>query len=169
MFNKKLTLAIVASLALSGTAMAHDHYQPVQRWQASITNNQRVCGIEPVSDPNAGGILVKGERGTDGRGSVKFTIHSNMQHTEWSVIDAHIVSAPNQFVFSDDLSTINDTRMTSVYVNDREYSWSNAAMPHALRSNYRVLNLEPKINMDRMDLPFGQTTIQGKLRVICHQ
>lgn len=51
-------------------------------------------------------------------------------------------------------------------MNNQEFAWADAKQEHSVPKQSEI-KLVPKINMEQQDLPYGTTTIQGKLVVTC--
>ncbi|WP_368762023.1 hypothetical protein [Klebsiella pneumoniae] len=162
---KKSILTIV--LALASTSALAD-FPGEQVWNASISNNQVTCGIDyPNGSPIEGGILTAGESGTDTGKAITFLLRTNTANASWKLTEAKLVSNTGRFTFGDDLTAISSKTDTSVFINNAEYSWSEALQAHNLGTNAKTLKLAPKINMEQQYLPTGTTRIQGKIVVTC--
>lgn len=139
-----------------------------QVWNASITNNQMTCGIDYAGGtPVEGGILTKGESGTSNSKAITFDIKANVQQVSWKITEAKLVQNTGRFNFDDNLLNVNDKDKTSIYINDQEYSWPDAAQNKQLQSGVKVVKLAPKINLDQDSFPMGTTRITGKIVVTC--
>lgn len=161
-----IKLLVLASLSFSSFTMAG--YTGEQVWNASVVNTQKTCGIDYADGAsNTGGILTSGEQGTDNGKAVKFLLKANTANVNWSITESHLVGNAGRFDFADDLTTVNDRSKTSVFVNNTEYSWAEVTQPHSMQSNQKTINVAAKINMDRTELPVGETKIQSKLKVVC--
>lgn len=161
------TAFIVLSLSLISAA-ASAAFPGEQVWNATLTNTQQTCGIDYNNGTvQTGGILVNGEQGTDTSKAINFLIKANTPNVTWAVTESHLVSNTGRFAFSDDLTTISSKTQTSVFVNNTEYSWSEATQAHSVAGTTKALNLAPKIYLDTQEFPTGTTTIQGKVKVVC--
>ncbi len=162
---KKIMIAIAL---LSTTAFANAASEQV--WNASLTNSQITCGIDYTGGtPVEGGILTANESGTNTSKAISFTLIANTQNVNWQITEAKLVQNTGRFDFSDNLLSVNDKTKTSVYINDQEYAWPDAAQAKALASNSRVIKLAPKINLEQSAYPLGTTRIQGKIVINCIQ
>lgn len=162
-----IKFAIIAALSFASSA-AMAGYTGEQVWNASITNTQQTCGIDFANNASqTGGILVSNEQGSDNSKAIDFLLKANTANVTWAITEAHLTSNTGRFAFADDLTTVNDKSQTSVYVNNQEYSWTDATQPHTIAGNTKQINIAPKINMDQTSMPLGTSVIQGKLKVTC--
>lgn len=156
-------IATTAILFASASAMA---FPSEQVWEAQITNNQRVCGVEYKNGYAKGGILVKGEQGTDNGKALVFKLKANTPQVTWKITEAKLIENRTEFDFDENLMNIQTKDKTSVYVNNKEYAWADTKQEQSVPKQTEI-KLVPKINMEQQDLPYGTTTIQGKLVVTC--
>lgn len=161
-----LALSLGISVFASATVANAVNAPSEQVWEASIQNLQRTCGVEYKNGYVRGGILVKGEQGTDNGKALAFKVKANTPQVSWKIIDAKLIDNRTSYDFNENLTQITTKDQTSVFVNNTEYSWSEAKQEHSVTKQSEI-KLVPKINMEQQDLPYGTTTIQGKLVVTC--
>lgn len=71
------------------------------------------------------------------------------------------------FDFNEDLMTQATKDQTSVFVNIRELAWADAKVDYYIQIQDKYIKIAPKINLDDIDMPYGNTRIQGKSIVTC--
>lgn len=163
---RSILVAMVTGSFLFSATVANASFPSEQVWEAQIQNNQRVCGVEYKNGYAKGGILVKGETGTDNGKAITFKLKANTPQVSWKITDAKLIDNRTEYDFDENLSNISTKDKTSVFVNNQEYSWVEAKQEHTVAKQTEV-KLVPKINMEQQDLPYGTTTMQGKLVVTC--
>lgn len=165
---KKTIIASLVLLASATSTSAFAGFTGEQVWNAAITNTQQTCGIDYANGTQTdAGILVAGETGSSGSKAIDFTVKANTANIDWKITETHLVENTGRFSFPDSMVGISDTSLTSVFVNDTEYAWANAAQDHVIPNNVKTIAIAPKINMDQADLPVGETKIQAKLVLTC--
>ena len=137
-----------------------------QVWEATHTNTQQVCGIDYANSKGAGQILTKGESNTDSSKAIEFKLKANTQRITWKITEAKVVENAGRFDFDDNLLNVNNKELTSLYVNNTEYDWSQSQQDHNIGTKDKI-RLAPKINLDATEFPLGTTKIQGKIVVTC--
>lgn len=161
---KNVKFAVTALvLSLSSTAFAAQEMV----WDAEYTQTQMSCGIDFANGQQTGGILLKGEQGTDNQKAVNFVLKSNTARQSWKLTEAKLTQNTGRFAFADNLMTISDRSQTSVFINNQEYAWSAAAQNQQIQGNSKTLAIAPKINLDAQEMPLGTTHIQGKVVLTC--
>lgn len=163
---KKIYLLGAVALASSLSISANAAFPAEQVWEATHTNTQQVCGIDYSNSATTGQILTKGESNTDSSKAIQFDLKSNTKNLNWKITEAKIVDNAGRFDFNDDLLTVNDRNLTSLYVNNVEYDWSQATQNHSVDPKAKI-RLAPKINLDATEFPLGTTKVQGKIVVTC--
>lgn len=160
---KKILLSI--ALVTSTSAMAA--FPAEQVWEATHTNNRQVCGIHyPNGSTATGQILTKGESNTDSSKAIVFDLKSNTKAMSWKITEAKITDNAGRFDFNDDLLKVTDRNQSSLFVNNREYDWSQVTQEQPIDPKAKI-RLAPKINLDATEFPLGTTKIQGKIVVTC--
>lgn len=160
---KKILLSI--ALVTSTSAMAA--FPAEQVWEATHTNTNQVCGIHyPNGSIATGQILTKGESNTDSSKAIVFDLKSNTKAMSWKITEAKITDNAGRFDFNDDLLKVTDRNQSSLFVNNREYDWSQVTQEQPIDPKAKI-RLAPKINLDATEFPLGTTKIQGKIVVTC--
>ena len=159
----KVAVSVIA-LALSSSAFAANELV----WDAEYNQTQISCGIDYANGVQVGGILTKGESGTDNSKAINFVLTSNTTQKNWRLTEAKLTQGTGQYDFADNLLTVSDRNKTSVFVNNVEYAWTDAAQAQNIAGNTKTLALAPKINLDQQGFAYGVTHIQGKIVLTCN-
>ncbi|QQV92184.1 hypothetical protein MOC16_gp272 [Klebsiella phage vB_KpM_FBKp24] len=159
----KIAVSVIA-LALTSSAFAANELV----WDAEYNQTQISCGIDYANGVQVGGILLKGETGTNNSKAINFVLTSNTAQKNWRLTEAKLTQNTGRFDFADNLMTVSNRDQTSVFVNNVEYAWTDAAQAQNIAGNTKTLALAPKINLDAQQMPFGVTHIQGKLVLTCN-
>ena len=163
---KKILIAVATSMALTSVSAFAD-YPSEQVWNATLTNNQITCGIDYANANQTGGILTSSESSTDTAKAVVFNVKANTSVVDWKITEAKLTQNTGRFDFDDNLMNVGDKTKTSLFVNNQEYAWTDAAQNQQLAQGVKVIRLAPKINLAQEEFPTGTTTIQGKIVVSC--
>lgn len=160
-----LAIASVGSIiAFASTANAG--FAGEQVWEATLNNQQKVCGIDYAGNNGQGTILTKGESSTDTSKAISFNLKSNTRNMTWKVTEAKLVEGQGRFDFDDNLLNVGDKAKTSLFVNNSEYEWTSVNQERSVDPKGKI-NLAPRINLDATEFPLGTTKIQGKIVVTC--
>lgn len=173
----KKTIAIIGSaialiLSSNAFALAPNYSAGEQVWEATRTNNQKVCGIGLTGSNQIGTILAAGETANSG-GSVKYGFKTNANRISWKITEVKIVDNTRRFSFSDDLYNANlgiDVASLFTSVNGsgfHEIAWNDVKSDKYFDTRQGIIELQPKINVNAEDFPLGTTKIQGKIVVTC--
>ena len=84
----------------------------------------------------------------------------------WKITEAKITDNAGRFDFNDDLLKVTDRKQSSLFVNNKEYDWSQVTQEQPVDPKAKI-RLAPKINLDATEFPLGTTKIQGKIVVTC--
>lgn len=169
---KKVLSSIVLAtvMAFSAASQAAGDFPAEQVWEAQITNNARVCGLNySAGSARIGEILTQSDALSSDRG-VKFDVITNTREVSWKLTEAKITDMVSEYSFKgkDDLFQA-DRKDSSVVVNNREYAWADTKTPQVLQKSERTIAIAPKLNIDKQMLPVGTTKIQGKVVITCGQ
>lgn len=165
---RKIALATIAISTLVSATIANAVNAPGEQvWEAVYTQNNRVCGVEYNSGYQVGGILTKNEQGTDTNKAITFQVKANTHDVYWKITEAKLIDNREAFDFNENLMTQVNNEKTSVYVNNREFSWADAKVDQYIQKQDKYIKIAPKINLDDTDMPYGTTRIQGKIVVTC--
>lgn len=158
---------ILLSIALVTSTAAMAAFPAEQVWEATHTNTHQVCGIHyPNGSIATGQILTKGESNTDSSKAIVFDLKSNTKAMSWKITEAKITENAGRFDFNDDLLKVTDRNQSSLFVNNKEYDWSQVTQEQPVDPKAKI-RLAPKINLDATEFPLGTTKIQGKIVVTC--
>lgn len=98
--------SILASTVLAMSSLSAMAFPSEQVWEAQIQNNQRVCGVEFKNGYTKGGILVKGEQGTDNGKALTFKLKANTPQVTWKITEAKLIENRTEFDFDENLMNI---------------------------------------------------------------
>lgn len=165
------TLRIALAAVTLGSAMAfastvYAGFAGEQVWEATLNNQQKVCGIDYAGNNGQGTILTKGESSTDTNKAIAFNLKSNTRNASWKITEAKLVEGNGRFDFDDNLLNVGDKSKTSLFLNNSEYEWTSVQQERNVDPRGQI-KLAPRINLDQTEFPLGTTKIQGKIVITC--
>lgn len=163
---RKLILGVISVAAAIAFNSAYAGFAGEQVWEATLNNQQKVCGIDYAGNNGQGTILTKGESSTDTNKAIAFNLKSNTRNASWKVTEAKLVEGQGRFDFDDNLLNVGDKNKTSLFVNNSEYEWTAVQQERSVDPKGQ-LKLAPRINLDQTEFPLGTTKIQGKIVITC--
>ena len=163
---KKTIIAIALSLVSVSSFAASE-----QVWDAYANNSQQTCSVEGGNNQHSGGILAQGENdATTGGKGITFALKTNAPKLSYAITEAKIIEGKDAYDFVDasgDLTQISSTDKTSLFIGSVERSWADAGRDTQVAGRKASITLAPKINVPSQDFAYGQTHIQGKIKVTC--